>query len=194
MDPAKIGQLIFQFRKERQLTQQQLAQLLCISPKTVSKWETGSGCPDVALLPELSRHLGIPINTLLSGTCAKQTSKGGSMRNIAFYFCPQCSNLLTASTSISLSCCGRILSPLTQQKADSDHSLDITCVEDEWFLTSKHPMTKEHSLTFAALVTSEQITLVRQWPEWDFQIRLPKRGHAMLYWHCSKHGLFRQIL
>ena len=67
-------------------------------------------------------------------------------------------------------------------------------MEDEWFLTSPHPMEKGHHLSFAALVTGEQVTLLRRWPEWDFQVRLPRRGHGLLYWYCTQHGLFRQLL
>ena len=67
-------------------------------------------------------------------------------------------------------------------------------VEDEWYLTAPHPMEKGHYLSFAALVTGEQVTLVKRWPEWDFQLRLPRRGHGLLYWHCTRHGLFRQTI
>ena len=114
------------------------------------------------------------------------------MRNLKFYVCPQCGNLLTAAAPASLSCCGRTLEPLAVQKADEAHNITLEPVEDEWFLTAAHPMEKEHYISFAALVNGEQLTLLKRWPEWDFQARLPRRGHGLLYWHCSQHGLFRQ--
>ena len=57
MDYAKIGALIRRLRRERGLTQGQLAEALGLSPKTVSKWERALGCPDVSLLPALSACL-----------------------------------------------------------------------------------------------------------------------------------------
>ena len=116
------------------------------------------------------------------------------MKNLKFYVCPACGNLMTASGSPSLSCCGQVLEPLEHQKPDDDHALNIEDTDGEWFISSLHPMEKGHSLMFAALTTSERVTLVRQWPEWDFQVRLPKRGRGFLYWYCTEHGLFRQIL
>ena len=116
------------------------------------------------------------------------------MRNLSFYVCPQCGNLITATGTPNLSCCGRTLLPLTAQKPDEEHRLCVEPVEDEWFLTSDHPMEKSHYLSFAALVTGEQATIVKRWPEWDFQLRLPRRGHGLLYWYCTKHGLFRQVI
>ena len=54
MDNVKIGQLIYRLRKEKRLTQLQLAEQLGVSDKAVSKWERGMGCPEVSLLPDLS--------------------------------------------------------------------------------------------------------------------------------------------
>ena len=67
MDNSKVGQLIFQLRREKGLTQQQLAEMLHISNKAVSKWECGHGAPDIALLGELSSVLGADIQGLLQG-------------------------------------------------------------------------------------------------------------------------------
>ena len=61
-------------------------------------------------------------------------------------------------------------------------------------ITSGHPMEKGHCLSFLALVTGERATVMKCWPEWDLQQRIPRRGHGMLYWYCTQHGLFRQVL
>ena len=114
------------------------------------------------------------------------------MKNLKFYVCPVCGNLMTASGSPALSCCGRVLEPLAHQKPDAEHTLNVETVEDEWFLTAAHPMEKGHHLAFAALVTGERVILSKHWPEWDFQLRLPRRGRGMLYWYCTRHGLFRK--
>ena len=67
MDQLKIGKFIAQTRKEKGLTQKQLADALMISDKTVSKWECGNGLPEVSLMLPLCEKLGITVNELLSG-------------------------------------------------------------------------------------------------------------------------------
>ena len=194
MDQEKIGLLLRQLRTQKHMTQKQLAQQIHLSDKTVSKWERGLGCPDLSVLPTLASLLEVTMEDLLSGQLPKTPQNGGNMKNLKFYVCPQCGNLMTASGSPALSCCGRVLEALVPQKADVDHTLNIEEIDGEWFVSSSHSMEKEHTLMFAALVTSERVTLVRQWPEWDFQVRLPKRGRGFLYWYCTQHGMFRQIL
>lgn len=67
MDQVKIGKFISQMRKEKGLTQKQLGEELLISDKTVSKWETGKGLPEVSLMLPLCEKLGINVNELLTG-------------------------------------------------------------------------------------------------------------------------------
>lgn len=67
MDQIKIGRFIAKMRKEESYTQRQLADILGISDKTVSKWETGNGLPDVSLMMPLCDSLHISVNELLSG-------------------------------------------------------------------------------------------------------------------------------
>ena len=67
MDQVKIGSFIKAVRKEKRLTQHEVAEMLFISDKTVSKWETGNGMPDVTLMLPLCNILGISVNELLSG-------------------------------------------------------------------------------------------------------------------------------
>lgn len=67
MDSKKIGKLIARKRKEKQMTQSQLAEQLGVTNKTVSKWETGAGLPDISLLIDLSKELEISVDDLLNG-------------------------------------------------------------------------------------------------------------------------------
>lgn len=67
MNQSKIGRFIASLRKEQGLTQRQLADTLNISDKTVSKWETGNGMPEVSLMLPLCETLGITVNELLCG-------------------------------------------------------------------------------------------------------------------------------
>lgn len=67
MDQLEIGKFIARMRKEKGLTQCELAEKLLISNKTVSKWECGNGLPEVSLMMPLCEILGITVNELLSG-------------------------------------------------------------------------------------------------------------------------------
>ena len=67
MDQIKTGKFIAERRRAKQLTQRELAQKLLVSDKTVSKWETGKGLPEVSLMMPLCEILGINVNELLSG-------------------------------------------------------------------------------------------------------------------------------
>lgn len=67
MDQIKTGKFIAQIRKEKGMTQRQLADKLFISDKTISKWETGKGMPEVSLMMPLCEILGINVNEFLTG-------------------------------------------------------------------------------------------------------------------------------
>lgn len=73
MDQIKIGRFLAACRKEKDLTQRQLAELLYVSDKTVSKWETGKGLPEAQLMLPLCEALGISVNELLSGERLTET-------------------------------------------------------------------------------------------------------------------------
>lgn len=67
MDQAKIGKFITVMRKEKGLTQEQLAEKLNVNAKTVSRWETGRNMPDYSILESLTNELGITVNELIRG-------------------------------------------------------------------------------------------------------------------------------
>lgn len=194
MDCEKIGALIRAARRERGMTQRELGEALHISDRTVSKWECAQGCPDVSLLPALSARLGVDLERMLSGDLEPSREKGDSMKRIRFFVCPHCGNVVTATGEASVSCCGRRLEALTPQRAEGTHRLQAEAVEDEWFLTAEHPMEKGHFLSFVAFVTGERCLLIRTYPEWEMQVRIPRRGHGKLLHYCTEHGLFYQLL
>lgn len=66
-DRAKVGAFVAALRKEKGLTQKQLAQKLRVSDKTVSKWERGGGLPDISMLIPLAGELGVSVSELLAG-------------------------------------------------------------------------------------------------------------------------------
>ena len=192
MDQTKTGGLIRALRTQKGLTQKELAEAVGVGDKAVSKWERGLGCPDVSLLPELSRVLGVGLEALLSGQIDANDQERGNMKKLNFYVCPDCGNLITAASEADVSCCGRTLLPLEPQKPEEP--LSVEKIDDSWFISSPHPMTKDHYVSFAALLTGDTLFLRRLYPEWDLQTRIPAFGHGILLWYCTKHGLFRQII
>lgn len=192
MDQTKTGGLIRALRMQNGLTQKALAEAVGVGDKAVSKWERGLGCPDVSLLPELSRILGVGLEALLSGQLNANDQERGNMKKLKFYVCPDCGNLITAGTETGVSCCGRTLLPLEPQKPLE--ALSVKKIDDSWFVSSPHPMTKEHYVSFVALLTGDTLLLRRLYPEWDLQTRIPCFGHGILLWYCTQHGLFQQII
>lgn len=191
MDCLKVGKLIHQLRKEKGMTQKQLADQMNISDKTISKWERGSGCPDVSLLGELSAILGVDIDKLLDGELNPNEQDRGNMKSIKFYGCHTCGNVMTSTGQGSLSCCGRVLEPLKAQSAAGEHEMKVERIDHEFYVTLEHEMSKQHYLSFAALVTYDRVHLIKLYPEQNAEFRLPLLNRGALYVYCTQHGLFK---
>ena len=192
MDAIKTGALIRTLRREKGMTQKQLAGLLHVSDKAVSKWERGCGCPDVSLLAALADVLAVGLEGLLAGDLAENDGNGDNMKHLKFYVCPQCGNVITAAADAGVTCCGKKLAARTPQKAEE--KLNVELIENDYFISTGHPMEKGHYISFVALLTGDALVLRRQYPEWDLQTRLPRLGHGKLVWYCTEHGLFYQLV
>ena len=190
MNYEKVGSVIYQLRKESAMTQQELADKLFISNKAISKWERGQGCPDVSLLRSLSEIFGVNIEKILAGDLAPNSADGGNMKRAKFYVCPMCGNILTATGDAEISCCGRRLEPLVSRPADAEHQLHVEVIEDDYYITFAHEMSKDHFLNFFAYLDYDRGTLIRLYPEQGGEVRFPKRGRGKLLFGCSKDGLF----
>ena len=183
---------IKQLREKRNLTQAELADRIGVSSKTISKWETAKGLPDISLLQPLAQALNISVIELMSGEQVINQNTSANMLRSKFYVCPVCGNVLHSTGDSLISCCGITLPPLEAEEADEDHAVNIEKVEDERYITIDHPMTKQHYISFAAYVTSDRIQMVKFYPESEAQTRFQPRGFGMLYWYCNHHGLFRK--
>ena len=192
MNTYVTGATIKALREARKLTQAELAETVGVSSKTISKWETAKGLPDITLLQPLAQALGISVIELMNGEHITNRNISANLLRGKFYVCPVCGNILHSTGSALLSCCGITLPPLEAEDADESHALTIENVEDEQFLTIRHPMTKEHFISFAAFVTCDRVQLVKFYPEGEAQTRMQLRGMGMLYWYCNRHGLFRK--
>ena len=192
MNTYVTGTAIRQRREERKLTQAELAEQIGVSSKTVSKWETGKGLPDISLLQPLAQALGISVIELMNGEPIANKNTSANMLRCKFYVCPLCGNIITATGNTVVSCCGITLPALEAEEADDAHILTIENVEDEQFVTIHHPMTKAHFISFVAFVTSDRIQLVKLYPEGNAETRLQLRGMGYLYYYCNRHGLFKK--
>ena len=192
MNTYVTGNTIRQLREERKLTQAELAQQLGVSSKTISKWETAKGLPDISLLQPLAQALGISVIELMNGQHITNRNISANMLRCKFHVCPICGNIIHTLGNTLVSCCGITLPPLEPEEADYDHALTIENVEDEHFLTIHHPMTKQHFISFAAFVTCDRIQMVKFYPEGNAETRMQLRGMGTLYYYCNRHGLFKQ--
>ena len=192
MNTYVTGNTIRQLREKQNMTQTELAEKLGVSGKTISKWETGKGLPDISLLQPLSQVLGISVIELMNGEHIINRNISANMLRSRFYVCPICGNAIHALGNSVVSCCGITLHALEAEEADETHAVTIEEVEDEHFITIHHPMTKQHYISFVAFVTSDRIQMVKLYPEGNAQTRLQLRGMGCLYYYCNQHGLFRK--
>ena len=183
---------IKQLREKRNMTQAELAQKIGVSSKTISKWETAKGLPDITLLQPLAQALGISLIELMNGEHIINKNTSGNMLRCKFHVCPLCGNVIHSTGNSVISCCGITLPALEAEAAEDDHAVCIQQVEDEHFVTIPHPMTKEHYISFLAYVTSDRVQIVKFYPEGNAETRLQLRGFGMLYWYCNHHGLFKK--
>ena len=193
MNTYVTGTTIKQLREAKRLTQAELGEKIGVSSKTVSKWETAKGLPDISLLQPLSQALGVSVIELMNGEQITNRNRSSNLLLRAkIYVCPVCGNVLWGFGNAMVSCCGVTLPALEAEEPDDAHTLTVETVEDEHCLRLPHPMTKEHCISFAAYVTTDRIQLVKFYPEGDAQTRMQLRGHGILYWYCNRHGLFCQ--
>lgn len=192
MDSYVTGATIKGLREARGLTQAELAGKIDVSSKTVSKWETGKGLPDISLLEPLSAALGVSVMELMSGGAVTNRNKSANLLRGRFYVCPVCGNVIRATGEAVISCCGITLPALEAEAADEAHTPALEPVEDETYVVLHHPMTKSHYISFLAYVTSDKVQLVKLYPEGNAACRFRFQGHGDLYLFCNRHGLMKQ--
>ena len=192
MNNYVTGGTIKALREARNLTQAELADKIGVSSKTVSKWETAKGLPDITLLQPLAAALGVSVIELMNGEPIANRNVSGNMLRSKFYVCPLCGNIIHTTGAALISCCGITLPALEAEEPDDDHGVTVEHVEDEHFITVPHPMTKGHYISFIASVTSDRLQMVKLYPEGNAETRLQLRGRGYLYYYCNQHGLFRK--
>ena len=190
MDKYVTGAVIRKLRENKKMTQEELAEKVFVSSKAVSKWETGQGFPDVSLIEPLAKALGISVIELLSGEDIRNINRASNMNRCKFYVCPVCGNVIEATGEAVVSCCGITLPPLDAEECDDEHRINVETVEDEYYVTVGHPMTKDHYISFLAAVSDDGIQLKKLYPEGPCEARFRIRAVRKIYAFCNYHGLF----
>ncbi len=197
MDSNKMGTLLFRLRKEKGLTQKQLAHQMNISDKTISKWERGMGYPDISFLEVLSQIFHVDIDSILSGDLEPNSTQSGNLKKVKFFACTHCGNIIYNTGKADISCCGRKLSELAAKPADDSHMANVEDAGDEYYITFHHEMKKNHYISFVAYVTYDKVLFLKLYPEQEAAVRLPKsfggrlsKHSGNLYCYCNTHGLW----
>ena len=194
MDQEKVGGIIKTLRKDKGMTQIELALCLNVTDRAVSKWERGLGCPDISLLTRLSEIFSVDIGSIIDGDMEENEKRSGNMKKTKFYVCPICGNIITASENTNVSCCGRKLEGL-EEKKNLDEEMKIERVDGtELYISSSHPMTKDDYISFFSYVTSDSLLLKKLYPEWGVDIRFPWLGHGKIMWYSEKEGLKYKLI
>ena len=194
MNQYVTGAVIRELREKNKMTQLQLAERLGVSDKTVSKWETAKGYPDITLLEPIAEVFKISVTELISGNTVHNANVAANMLRSKFYVCPVCGNVIHSMGEAAIQCHGILLTPLEAEPADERHMLSIERVEDEYYVRIDHSMTKEHYISFAAAASSDQVQMMKLYPEGNAEARFKIRGVRRIFYYCNRDGLFSKSL
>lgn len=190
MNQYVTGAVIKELREKLNLTQAELANKLNVSDKTISKWETGKGYPDISLLEPLANVFGVSITELLSGNAVQNVNVSANMMRSKFYVCPICGNIIHSMGEAVIHCHGVQLTPCVAEETDEHHMIFIERVEDEYYVRIDHEMTKQHYISFVAAMSADRIQMVKLYPEGDAEARFQIRGMRKILFYCNRDGLF----
>ena len=190
MNQYVTGAIIRELREKNKMTQLQLAERLGVSDKTVSKWETAKGYPDITLLEPIAAAFRVSVTELISGNTIHNTNVSANMLRSKFYVCPVCGNVINSMGEAAIHCHGILLTPLETEPTDEHHMIFIERVEDEYYVRINHSMTKEHYISFVAAASSDNIQIVKLYPEGNAETRIKLRGVKRIYFYCNRDGMF----
>ncbi len=194
MNQYITGGAIRELREQRGMTQLQLAELLGVSDKTISKWETGRGYPDITLLEPIAEAFGVSVPELISGNRIKNVNVSANMMRSKFYICPVCGNVIHSMGEAVIHCHGIQLLPAEAEPTDEHHMIMIERAEDEYYVRIDHEMTKTHYISFIAAVSSDSCRMVKLYPEGNAEARFKIGDVRKIYFYCNRDGLFCQEL
>lgn len=184
--------IIRSLRLKKGFTQAELASIVGVSDKTVSKWESGRGLPDIQLIEPLSKALGISAAELMGGKTVVNPNKSGNALKSGFSVCPHCGNIVYSMGKALVYCCGEEIPLLPSEQEGGTHRIKCERVENEIFVSLDHPMEKKGFISFVAFVRGDRCEIVRLYPEQNAEARFFYRGAGIIYAYCTEHGLFKK--
>lgn len=190
MNRYVTGAVIKKLREKNHLTQVELAEKLSVSDKTISKWETAKGYPDITLLESIANVFGVSVTELMLGNAINNMNDSANMLHSKFYVCPVCGNVIHCMGEVVVQCHGALLCPITADERDENHQMTMERVEDEYFVQMNHEMTKQHYISFIAALSADRIQMVKLYPEGAAQARFKINGVKQFFCYCNKDGLF----
>ena len=190
MNQYVTGTVIKELREKNQMTQAELAEKLCVSDKTISKWETAKGYPDVSLLEPIAKVFGVSITELISGNAVNNVNVSANMLRSLFYVCPVCGNVIHSMGEAVIHCHGIQLTPCHAEETDEHHMIFIERVEDEYYIRIDHDMTKAHYISFIAGLSADKIQMIKLYPEGNAEARIKINGVRKILFYCNRDGLF----
>ena len=193
MDSQKVAAFMQTLRKEKGMTQKELADKICVSDKTISKWETAKGYPDISLLEPIAKIFGISITELISGNAVSNVNVSANVMRSKFYVCPVCGNIIQSMGEAVIHCHGVLLTPCQAEETDESHMVFIERMEDEYYIRVEHAMTKQHYISFIAGVSSDKIQMVKLYPEGNAEARIKINGVKKILFYCNRDGLFSVV-
>ena len=190
MNQYVTGAVIKELREKYHLTQAELAEKLAVSDKTVSKWETAKGYPDVSLLEPIAKVFGISVTELISGNAVSNVNISANVMRSKFYVCPVCGNIIHSMGEAVIQCHGIILKPCQEEETDENHMVFIERIEDEYYIRVEHDMTKQHYISFIAGVSSDRVQVIKLYPEGNAEARIKINGVKKVLFYCNRDGMF----
>ena len=190
MDQYVTGAVIKELREKHNLTQAELAEKLNVSDKTISKWETAKGYPDISLLEPIAKVFGISVTELISGNAVSNMNVSANVLRSKFYVCPICGNSIYSMGEAVIQCHGIILAPCQEEETDEYHKIFIERVEDEYYVRIEHDMTKQHYISFIVALASDKLQMVKLYPEENPEARVKINGVKKILFYCNRDGLF----
>lgn len=191
MNQYVTGAVIKELREKHKLTQLELADKLNVSDKTISKWETGKGYPDITLLEPIAEAFGVSVTELISGKAISNVNVSANMLRSKFYVCPVCGNIIHSMGEAVIQCHGVQLLPCQAEEADAMHQISIERDADEFYVHIDHEMTKKHYITFIAALSGDRLQLTKLYPEGSAEARFKVNGVRKILYYCNRDGLFQ---
>ena len=190
MNQYVTGAVIKELREKNKMTQLQLADKLGVSDKTVSKWETAKGYPDITLLQSIAEAFSVSVTELISGNAVYNSNVSANVLKSKFYVCPVCGNIIHSMGEAVIHCHGVLLTAETAERSDESHKITVEKIEDEYFVKIDRAMTKNHYISFIAALSCDKIELVKLYPEGSNEARFKRSGVEKILFYCNRDGLF----